>query len=263
MNLFDIIFLGILQGIIEWLPISSQGNITLLLLEFFELEYITAINLSIILHIGTTLAAIVYFRNELYNIIKNNTNKKDELASNIRTFLIISTLVTGILGYVIYSNLSRFNFGTEILIALIGTALIISGIIQKTSRIYRISNRKNLDIRDAILIGIVQSFSVMPGISRSGITVSYLLLRGIDVTKSIRISFLMSIPTIIASQIGLILIQGFDKLPITNILVGILSSFLVGLLTINLILKLAKQIQFWIFCIIIGILSFLPLIVIL
>ena len=122
MNLFEIVFLGILQGIIEWLPISSQGNITLLLLEFFELEYITAINLSIILHIGTTLAAIVYFRNELYNIIKNNANKKDELVSNIRTFLIISTLVTGILGYIIYSNLSRLNFSTEILIALIGTA---------------------------------------------------------------------------------------------------------------------------------------------
>ena len=146
MNLFEIVFLGILQGIIEWLPISSQGNITLLLLEFFELEYITAINLSIILHIGTTLAAIVYFRNELYNIIKNNANKKDELVSNIRTFLIISTLVTGILGYIIYSNLSRLNFSTEILIALIGTALIISGIIQKTSRIYRISNTKDLKI---------------------------------------------------------------------------------------------------------------------
>ena len=151
-----------------------------------------AINLSIILHIGTTLAAIVYFRNELYNIIKNNANKKDELVSNIRTFLIISTLVTGILGYIIYSNLSRLNFSTEILIALIGTALIISGIIQKTSRIYRISNTKDLSTRDAILIGIIQSFSVMPGISRSGITVSYLLLRGIDVTKSIRISFFTS-----------------------------------------------------------------------
>ena len=263
MNLSEIIFLGSLQGIIEWLPISSQGNITLLLVEFFNLEYMTAINLSIILHTGTTLAAIVYFRNELYDIIKNNNEKINELTNNIRTFLIVSTLTTGLLGYIIYNNLSSFNFSTEILIALIGSALIISGIIQKTSQNYRIANKKDLNIKDAILIGIVQSFSVMPGISRSGITVSYLLLRGIDVTKSIRISVLMSIPTILGTQIGLIMIQGFDKFPMTNILAGILSSFLVGLLTINLILKLAKKIQFWIFCIVIGIISFLPLIVIL
>ena len=144
--LSEIIFLGSLQGIIEWLPISSQGNITLLLVEFFNLEYMTAINLSIILHTGTTLAAIVYFRNELYDIIKNNNEKINELTNNIRTFLIVSTLTTGLLGYIIYNNLSSFNFSTEILIALIGSALIISGIIQKTSQNYRIANKKDLNL---------------------------------------------------------------------------------------------------------------------
>ena len=125
--------------------------------------------------------------------------------------------------------------------AIIGGFLIITGMVQKYAP--RFSGlRTTPGMGDAILLGVIQGFSAFPGLSRSGLTVSTFLFRGYDVKKAIRVSFLMSIPVVLAAQISLGLIDGvsFNTAAIS----GILAAFLFGILTIGALLKIPPE---WIF----------------
>lgn len=155
-------------------------------------------------------------------------------------------------------GLSENGIPAGLLMAIIGGFLIITGMVQKYAP--RFSGLKTTPrIGDAILLGVVQGFSAFPGLSRSGLTVSAFLFRGYDVKQAIRVSFLMSIPVILAAQIGLGLIDGvsFNLAAIS----GILAAFLFGILTIGALLKIATRMDFWKFCVLLGGLSLLPLLI--
>ena len=222
--------------------------------------------MSIWLHTGTLLAALIYFRRDVVALLRHLPQYVRQLGAStvteqnaLTTFLIVSTVLTGVVGAPLLAfGLSQEVVPAGLVMAIIGVFLIITGLVQRYAP--RASGTKTVvGIKDAILVGVIQAFSVFPGLSRSGLTVSVLLFRGYEVKHAIRMSFLMSIPVILAAEVGLSLINGvsFDLSAAS----GILAAFLFGILTIGALLRVATRIHFWRFCLFLGGLSLLPLLV--
>ena len=305
MSVIESAIFGILQGVFEWLPISSTGELMIIMIEFFGYAVDEAISLSLFLHIGTSCSAVLYFRKDVVGILyglrhyhpgygahpfssKDNTGTK-HVANIIRkdaliTFLVISTIISGALGYIIFRYTSEaisgeillgvvgypgvyfeiplmFTISGEILLGVVGVALIATGIIQRlsssSSKPTGTRTSESIGIQDTILLGIVQAFSAIPGLSRSGLTVSAFLMRGYTASESLRLSFLMGIPAILAAQAGIIAIRGLPQMDHTEMLVALTFSFVFGYLFIRILIGLASRIPFWIFTICIGSLALL------
>jgi undecaprenyl-diphosphatase len=256
--------LGIVQGITEWLPVSSEGINTLIQLHLFDKPLSEAIQISLWLHAGTLIAAILYFRKDITALLRYVPQYTRELRSHqvteqskLITFLIISTVLTGAIGApLLLIGLGQEDVPAGIVMAVIGGFLIITGLVQKYAPRFS-GTRETTSAKDAVIVGVVQAFSAFPGLSRSGLTISTLLFRGYNPQRAIKISFLMSIPVVLAAEIGLALIDGIS-LDVTAI-IGLVAAFVFGILTIGALVKLATRIRFWKFCIVLGVLSLLPL----
>jgi undecaprenyl-diphosphatase len=255
------VLFGILQGIFEWLPISSQGNLILIMSVAFGYASELSLKYSVFLHTGTLFAVLVYFRRDVWKILKGLRGYRANFSDDNRllTFLILTTVLTGLIGYPIFKILVMTSFAGEVFIGLVGIGLIITGLLQKYSKRKGLKTEKNIGFKDSVILGIAQGLSAIPGISRSGITVSALLLKGYSSKDALRLSFLMSIPAVIAAEIGMALLEGLPNIGMTDSLVGIISSFIVGLISIHILLKVAEKIKFWVFCVVIGIVALLPL----
>jgi undecaprenyl-diphosphatase len=241
--MIEYLILGFLQGITEWLPISSQGMVTIAG-PGLGLEKNVVSDLAIWLHLGTLLAAIIYFRKDLVQLVRL---KKKRLLR----FLIISTVVSAVIGGPLYLWFREvLGLASELTImALVGAFLIITGLVQHRSK-SGMRREKEIEDKDSLFGGIAQGLAALPGISRSGMTMSALLFSGFQSQAAIRLSFLMSIFGVTAAQIGLQLRGGFEIS--IEALVAMLVTLIVGLLTIDLFLKLAKRINFGRFCIFLG-----------
>jgi Uncharacterized bacitracin resistance protein len=260
LTIFEAIVLGIVQGVAEWLPISSEGMTTLVMLNVFDKTLADALPIAIWLHTGTLLSAVVYFRNDIREIIgeipqyirnRDIQEKKDSLI----TFLLIATAITGIIGLpLILFATGMAEFSGKLATALIGGLLIITGLLQ-ISAAKKTKKRDQPVITDSVIAGIAQGFAALPGISRSGITVSTLLLRDIEASQAIRLSFLMSIPAVLAADVGIgaMGLLSFDA----NSILALFFAFAFGILTIDIFIKAAKRFDFSKFCIALGILSIL------
>ncbi len=265
------LLLGAVQGITEWLPISSEGVNTLILINFFDKPAGEAIATSIWLHIGTLVAAIVYFRDQIAALLRHVPRYVRERADSNRpgpntliTFLIVSTILTGIIGgpilYVVLDlDLDEEQLRSGILMAAIGFLLIITGAVQRIAHRRTAGTKRTPGLRDSVLLGVVQAFAVFPGLSRSGLTVSALLFRSYAPDSAIRLSFLMSIPVILAGGVGIALLEDVDLGLMAAS--SVFAAFVFGLLTIGALLRIARRVAFWKFCILLGALSFIPLIV--
>jgi len=254
--LLAIVIMGILQGLLEWLPVSSQGNLILLMVSIFGMDKAEALSLSIYLHAGTLLSAMVYFRRTFLKILRalpsyrlrGSENKENRLI----TFLIFSTLLTGLVGYPIFKFAEAAATFGPLFFALIGASLIITGIVQKWTRKFGTRIIGDVNLTDSLLLGVIQGFSAFPGVSRSGMTLSFLLFRGLNSESALKLSFLMSVPAVLIAEIGLTLIGGLTILGVWEIAAGCLSSFIAGIISISMLLKIARKINLWKFCIVIG-----------
>ncbi|MBD3282604.1 MAG: UDP-diphosphatase [Candidatus Portnoybacteria bacterium] len=262
--MIESIILGSIQGIFEWLPISSQGNLVLLMIGLFKIGAVEAFKYSVFLHLGTFLAVLVYFRKEIIDILKHlpkySLGFKDK-KSGLISFLVVSTLVTVVIGFPLYRAFSSFSFRGEVFLGLVGLALIVSGLLQRYSHRKKVKEERMLSFRDSLILGFFQGLAIIPGISRSGITVSAFLLKRYSPKQSLHLSFLMSIPVLFGGGIFLPLVDGLPDINIINLFLGLLFSFIFGLITIKILLELAKKIRFWLFCVVIGFLAFIPLII--
>jgi len=256
--MFEILLFGIIQGIFEWLPISSQGNLALLMVGFSGMVANDAIRLSIFLHTGTLLSVLVYFRKDVASLLKKLKGYRPDYTERncLLTFLLVSTLVTGVVGFMLFSYVTATEIAGTAFLGLVGIALMATGILQKFSK--GREDRMQLNIKDSLLLGLLQGLSVIPGISRSGITVSGFLLRGYKSDDALRLSFLMSIPAVLAAEIGLGLLGSLPDITIAEVLIGIVTSFFVGILSIHLLIEVAKKTRFWAFCIVMGLLAVVP-----
>ncbi len=238
------IILGIIQGITEFLPVSSSGH--LVIIQKFIGVTEQAVVISVVLHLGTSLALVIFFFKDILNLLRN---------MRLLSYIIIVTLVTGIIG------ISGKGFFEKLFNSprLVAVALIFTGIILILTRKFMEKKRSALNIKDAFILGLTQGFAIIPGISRSGITISTLLFRGIDRETSFRFSFLASIPAVFGAAI----LEAKDISLTSNIgtkslIIGFIFSLLIGLLSLRIlkiILGKAKLYYFGYYCIIIAIIT--------
>jgi undecaprenyl-diphosphatase len=268
--MFESFILGMVQGVTEWLPVSSEGMIVLVKNNFFGGGILAdTIKMALFLHLGTFLAALIYFRrdvksiclwiNDLRSRLSTGGIERDREAGKILRFIIIATLVSALLGW----GLLEFITGIENSIVLtarfvniiIAVLLVFTGVAQLKKR-KNDGHRSAFELKDgdSILLGVAQGAAVLPGLSRSGLTVFALLLRNFQDAEALRLSFLLSLPIVLG---GNILLNFNEAIFSLNNLVALLSSFIFGYIMINLFLKLAEKINFGWFAIIFAGLVFL------
>lgn len=260
MDYIESVILGILQGVFEWLPVSSTGELVIIMTELFGYMYQDATDLSFFLHLGTAGSAALYLRRDVLHVFKNMRHynfRYDKPENSLITFLLVSTLLSGALGFVIFSYASDAAISGEFLLGLVGVALIATGIILYFSKQSGTKTADSITFQDTILLGIVQAFSAIPGLSRSGITVSAFLMRGYSATEALRLSFLMGIPAILVAQAGLLLVYGLPDIPSDHLFVGLISAFAAGYVLIHILVRVASRVSFWWFAIIMGLIALL------
>ena len=256
--MLEAITTGIVQGVAEWMPVSSEGLLVLIKTNFFGSESLgVAIEESLFLHLGTFFAALIYFRKDVVHLLKQlfSWNTASDEDKKILKFLIVSTIIGGLIGLAILQAVKTVYATTEVsgiaVNVLIGLLLLITGVSQLATKSG--SKRENdLTTGDGVLLGILEGLSALPGVSRSGSTVSGLLLRKFDKEAALRLSFLMSLPIVLAGNIVLNLNK---MLLTTEALAGLLCSFIFGYLTIGALLKLARKVNFGYFVILFAILT--------
>ena len=232
------IILGILQGIFEWLPISSEGVVSLVS-GAFKLG-VNAVDFSLFLHLGTLLAVIIYFWHDFIDLLLVKDKK-------FFKFFILVTIISLAVGFPVYKFARDLNIGNGLLI-LMGLALVATAFFQKQGRKFNLS-----DNQLAVIVGILQGFSAIPGFSRSGSTIFGLSLKENDPEKVLKISFLISAPVVFASSAYLFLF-GDKVLFSSGAFIAVFFSFLVGLASLKILLAWAKKINFFWFALIFGLL---------
>ena len=243
--------IGVLQGVLEWLPVSSEGNLMLFLVSVLGLDPSETLGLAVFLHLGTGLAALAYYRQESWNIIAGAT----EMDRDMRLRLFVITGLTGAVGLPIYIYLNFSASVGEALLALTGLALIASGLIQKREDVAGERDASSLSWPETLAVGVLQGLAVIPGVSRSGITTSAMLLRGLRSEEAFNLSFLMSIPASFAAGFGLILFDGFHVT--TGALMAVVVSAVVGYISIGVLIGYAEKTSFWKICVGLGSLALL------
>ncbi|MFH0805752.1 MAG: undecaprenyl-diphosphate phosphatase [Patescibacteria group bacterium] len=263
--MFEQIILGVIQGIFEWLPVSSEGIIVLIEKNFFNnqagVEEI--IKYALFLHLGTFLAALIYFYKDVLNLIKALFNFKTANAKvqEILKFLIISSLIGGFFGFVlmkVFSGLEeQLELSARIITLIVGLLLLVTGLLQIRAKKTENRGIRKIGNKDSILLGFVQALAALPGLSRSGLTVSALLLRKFNSATALKLSFLMSLPMVLGGNIILNLNNFTFSL---EMFLGLAFSFIFGLLTISLLLKIARKINFGYFVLVFGVVVLLSLV---
>ncbi|MBD3247545.1 UDP-diphosphatase [Candidatus Pacearchaeota archaeon] len=265
------LILGVIQGITEWLPISSSAMTTLIMTNFFNITDISIlIHQALFLHLGTFFAALIYFRKDVRHLLKSlfHSHKKSkkprpspETKKPLR-FLIITTIISGILGLVIMKFISSIDLELtgKTITFVIGLLLFVTGGLQLSVRKKGLRRLINIENSDSIFLGFTQGLAALPGISRSGITVSTLLLRKFNDTTALRLSFLMSLPIVLLGNIFLNLPDIATTFTYTS-LIGLLASFAFGLATIHALMKLSKKINFGWFVLIFAMLMMLSVLI--
>ena len=251
------VVIGVLQGIFEWLPISSEGNITLYLTVVENVDPGVAVQLSLFLHAGTALSALGYYRGEVESLVRTLPDWRPEHAFDRKrselSFLAIATFMTAIVGIpallLLEELVSQLAGGA--FVALIGGLLIVTGLVQRGVE-GRGGRRGTPDLVDAVLVGALQGLAILPGVSRSGTTASALLLRGHDGPSSFRLSFLLSIPTAFGAGVVTVLDGGVPAIEPAMAAVALATSAVVGYLTIDALMRLVERVAFWGVCVGLG-----------
>lgn len=235
-NMFVYVLLGILQGLLEWIPISSEG-IVALVSQILAVDF-NPVDTALFLHLGTLFAVLIYFRQDWIRILTLKDMK-------LLRFLIISSIFSLIVGYPVYITIRNIAIGNALLL-LTGLGLLLTAYFHKPNEALEINDDKL-----AILAGSLQGLAVIPGLSRSGSTIFGLSLNKLSPTEVLRVSYIMSVPAILASS--LFLLVGNPQLVLSG-WVSLVFSFLTGLLSLHFLLKLASKINFFKFALFFGLL---------
>ena len=245
----ELIVLSLVQGITEFLPISSSSHLIILskFLDFAKEDLLKNISL----HIGSFLAVLAYFRNEILNYVKYK---------KIFLLIVIASTPVIILGYFLVKfEIIDFLRGIKI----IGWTTIIFGILLYISDKFNVQKKLeyDFDLKSSIIIGIFHAISLIPGVSRSGIAITFARFLGFNRVDAAKISFLLSIPTLLAvSLYGLYGLYEINDLAIKKInLLFVLMSFLFSYITIVFFLQFLKKFSLIVFVVYRVILGFILL----
>ena len=257
MEVIDAIILGVIQGLTEFLPVSSSGHLELgkAILGDNSLPK-ESLLFTVVLHFATALSTIVVFRKDIVEIIKGILKFEWNEDMNFISKIAISMIPATITG-VFFEEELELLFGGQI--ALVGFMLIITALLLYLADRAKNTN-KSVSFSNAFIIGISQAIAILPGISRSGATISTSVLLGNDKTKAARFSFLMVVPLIfgkIAKDIlnGELTYESSNFLPLS---IGFVAAFIAGLFACTWMIALVKKSKltyFSIYCAIVGLIA--------
>lgn len=257
MEIIDAIILGIIQGLTEFLPVSSSGHLELgkAILGDNSVPK-ESLLFTVVLHFATALSTIVIFRKDILLILKGvlkfEWNEDLQFVSKIA----LSMLPAVIVGVFFEEELEQLFNGN---ILLVGCMLIVTAILLYMADKAK-DTQKKVSFSNAFVIGVSQAIAMLPGISRSGATISTSVLLGNDKTKAARFSFLMVVP-LIFGKIAKVLLGGeltYDSSNFTALSVGFIAAFVAGLFACTWMIALVKKSKlsyFAIYCLIVGIVA--------
>ena len=257
MEIIDAIILGIIQGLTEFLPVSSSGHLEqgkAILGDTQVAEQ--SLLFTVVLHFATALSTIVIFRKDILSLIKGalkfEWNEDLQFISKIAVSMIPAVIV----GLFFEKQLESL-FGGNIL--LVGCMLIVTAVLLYLADKAK-DTSKNVTFKNAFIIGVSQAIAMLPGISRSGATISTSVLLGNDKTKAARFSFLMVVP-LIFGKIAKDILSGdlaYDSGNFTALSIGFVAAFVAGLFACTWMISLVKKSKlsyFAIYCLIVGIIA--------
>lgn len=285
MSFFDAMILGIIQGLTEFLPVSSSGHLVILE-NLLNIRTDTDVLFHVLLHFGTLIAICLVFKNDLFRMLVETIHIFQDLTANLKIYIsnkmhnaqvtpyrkilynnyrtmvvmiLVSTIPTGIIGYLMRGLVDTWS--SSLLVA--GLGLLITAVLLFVVDNWQLGNKlpKHITVPQALAIGICQGIGVIPGISRSGITITAGLLCGFRRSFAVRYSFLVSIPAILGAMI-----LECGKLKSASItwslgfhyVAGMIAAAVVGYFTIRFMLNFVKRKRFRIFsayCFIMGIIA--------
>jgi undecaprenyl-diphosphatase len=241
-NLLYAIIVGLVQGVSEWLPISSKTQVLFVSTILFGLPLNVAFAFGLFMEIGSIFSATFYFRREILSLLHDR---------KLLVYLLVVTIVTAVEGvplYLIAEHLLTGAYNLGIPMILLGCFLIVDGIYIRSSRMTpRTGTLDDLRMKHYIVIGAAQGLAALPGVSRSGMTVSTMLFMGVNPKDAFRLSYLAYIPaaiggfltTIVFSRSQLhIALSNFDA---TGLTAAIVTAALVGVVAISALLRFAKR----------------------
>ncbi len=255
-EIFKNILLGIIQGLSEFLPISSSGHLELAKV-IFDSNYNPeeSMMVTVVLHVATSLSTIVVFRKDIAEIFNGLFQFKWNAEVQFTVKIMISMIPAAFVGLVFKDFIEQILFGNNILVK-VGGCLILTALLLMLADKAK-STSKGVGYFDALIIGVSQAIAIMPGISRSGSTISTSVLLGIDRKKAARFSFLMAVPLILAAQAKDVLDGDLSlgNIDLTALIAGFIAAFITGLIACNWMIKLIQRSQlkyFSYYCLVAG-----------
>jgi len=247
MDILEIIILGIIQGITEFLPISSSGHLVIA-------QNILGIKspgntLEVLFHFGTLMSVVYVFLEDLKQIFITINEKNNQL---FIFYMIIATLPA------VFAGLLLKDYFLKIFdnVHLVGFALCLTGLLLILSKRFK-NNQKEIAFSSSIVVGIAQAIAIIPGISRSGSTISVCMYLGIPPKEAARFSFLLSIPVVLgASILGFLEIESINTIDYLTLTTAIITSFFTGVLALKILIKTLETGKFYFFgfyCLIAGV----------
>lgn len=234
------ILLGVVQGLTEFLPVSSSGHLVIFQ-RLLGLES-SGVTLEVLLHFGTLLAVFWVFRQDFLDLLKFT---RDKVQQRFLLLLILGCIPTALIGYFLGDFVESIFHS----LLLTGTALLVTGVILKLLTRLPEGRKDVTSMRplDALWVGLLQGIAVIPGISRSGSTITAALWRGLDRSTAVRYSFMLAAPVIFGAtllEIKDIFKTGIEKALLLDYAAGTIAACLCGILAIQLFIRLLQQHKF-------------------
>ncbi|KPJ58165.1 MAG: hypothetical protein AMJ42_03775 [Deltaproteobacteria bacterium DG_8] len=265
MSLTQALFLGLIQGLTEFLPISSSGHLAIFQ-NFFGLKQ-PNLFFDVAVHCGTLLAILIVLRQEVFSLVKGslcfliytlrgqkgNIGDHDKVMAKLAGLIAVGLIPTALLGFFL-RDVVEYLFNST---GAVGIMLLITGTILWITKAAGEGHKdtSNVSILDAIIIGFVQGLSVFPGISRSGSTIAFGLFRKLKKSIAIRFSFLLSIPAIL----GAMALEWENPLlqegELLNVILGTLTAALVGYICLKILIRIVQKGHLYFFspyCLVLG-----------
>lgn len=244
MDVLSAAILGVVQGLTEFLPVSSSGHLVLAqsLIPGFKQPGIV---FDVILHLGTLFAVLYFFRKKIF-----------KLGFKYYGLIAVGTIPAILLGLVFKSQIEALFVNVK----LVGAALILSGILNYLTNGAKVG-KKAVGVKESLMVGVAQAAAIIPGLSRSGSTIFAGIKQGVKPEEAVEFSFLLSIPAILGANILELAGRGFNgSLSSGSYVAGFVTAFISGFLAIGLVLKflVSKKFKFFaVYCIGLGILALL------
>ena len=257
MEVIKSFILGLVQGLTEFLPVSSSGHIEIFKeIMNFSFESHNGLFFTLILHLATALSALIYFWNDVKKIILSIYMLKRDENLHFSLMILISMIPAGFVGFFYEDKINELFNGN---LLLVGSMLILTSILLFISDKINKLNKK-LSPLNSLLIGISQALAILPGISRSGSTIATSIFLGINRDLAAKFSFLMVIPVIVGSSIKMILFDEivFDNTILINYIIGFITALVSGYYACKWMIffvKKSKLVYFSLYCLIVGLVS--------